>query len=56
MSNWSYNLVAMYEREKISARLAYNYRSRWITSYVDKRVEMNPESALENLRRLVLGQ
>ncbi|WNG56153.1 TonB-dependent receptor [Archangium gephyra] len=34
VSNWSYNLVAMYEREKLSARLAYNYRSRWITSYV----------------------
>jgi iron complex outermembrane recepter protein len=38
VSNWSYNLVAMYEREKISARLAYNYRSRWITAYVQ-----NPE-------------
>jgi TonB-dependent receptor len=34
VSNWSYNLVAMYEREKLSARLAYNYRSRWITTYV----------------------
>jgi TonB-dependent receptor len=34
VSKWSYNLVAMYEREKLSARLAYNYRSRWITSYV----------------------
>jgi len=34
VSPWSYNLVAMYEREKLSARLAYNYRSRWITSYV----------------------
>ncbi|WP_169800790.1 TonB-dependent receptor [Archangium gephyra] len=38
VSNWSYNLVAMYEREKLSARLAYNYRSRWITAYVQ-----NPE-------------
>jgi len=38
VSAWSYNLVAMYEREKLSARLAYNYRSRWITSYVQ-----NPE-------------
>jgi TonB-dependent receptor len=38
VSAWSYNLVAMYEREKISARLAYNYRSRWITTYVQ-----NPE-------------
>ena len=34
VSNWSYNLVAMYERETFAARLAYNYRSRWITAYV----------------------
>jgi iron complex outermembrane receptor protein len=34
VSRWSYNLVAMYEREGLSARLAYNYRNRWITSYV----------------------
>ncbi|HEY0096707.1 MAG TPA: TonB-dependent receptor, partial [Archangium sp.] len=38
VSNWSYNLVAMYERQEFSARLAYNYRSRWITAYVQ-----NPE-------------
>lgn len=34
VSNWSYNLIAMYEREQFSARLAYNYRSSWITTYV----------------------
>jgi iron complex outermembrane receptor protein len=34
VSKWSYNLVAMYEREGLSARLAYNHRSRWITTYV----------------------
>ncbi|RKH47529.1 TonB-dependent receptor [Corallococcus sp. AB050B] len=34
VSKWSYNLVAMYERDGLSARLAYNRRSRWITSYV----------------------
>jgi TonB-dependent receptor len=38
VSKWSYNLVAMYEYEKISARVAYNHRSRWISSYVQ-----NPE-------------
>jgi iron complex outermembrane receptor protein len=38
VSKWSYNLVAMYEYEKLSTRLAYNYRSRWITNYVQ-----NPE-------------
>jgi iron complex outermembrane receptor protein len=34
VSKWSYNLVAMYERDQISARLAYNHRSQWITNYV----------------------
>ncbi len=34
VSKWSYNLVAMYERDRLSARLAFNRRSRWITSYV----------------------
>lgn len=33
VSKWSYNLVAMYEYEKLSARVAYNYRSRWISAY-----------------------
>jgi TonB-dependent receptor len=34
VSTWSYNVVAMYEHKLFAARLAYNYRSRWITSYV----------------------
>jgi TonB-dependent receptor len=34
VSNWSYNLVAMYEYNNLSARLAFNHRSKWITSYV----------------------
>jgi len=38
VSSWAYNLVAMYEREGLSARLAFNRRSRWITNYVQ-----NPE-------------
>jgi iron complex outermembrane receptor protein len=38
VSNWSYNLVAMYEHNNLSARLAFNHRSKWITSYVQ-----NPE-------------
>ncbi len=37
VSNWSYNLVAMFEKDNISARLAFNSRSRWITSYVQNR-------------------
>lgn len=34
VSKWAYNLVAMYERDRLSARLAYNHRTRWITTYV----------------------
>jgi TonB-dependent receptor len=34
VSPWSYNLAAMYEHDKLSARLSYNWRSRWITQYV----------------------
>lgn len=35
VSTWSYNLIAMYEKPAwYSTRLAYNARSRWITSYV----------------------
>lgn len=33
VSRWTYNLVGMYEYGGVSARLSYNYRSRWNTSY-----------------------
>ena len=33
VSNWSYNLALFYEKDKISTRLSYNGRSRWINSY-----------------------
>ncbi|ESQ82612.1 hypothetical protein ABENE_20865 [Asticcacaulis benevestitus DSM 16100 = ATCC BAA-896] len=33
VSNWSYNLALFYEKGKISTRLSYNGRSRWINSY-----------------------
>ncbi len=33
VSKYSCNLIAIYERDRLSARLAYNYRSRWITNY-----------------------
>lgn len=33
VSKWSYNLVGFYERGPITARLAYNYRSRYIQFY-----------------------
>ena len=33
VSNWTYNLALFYEKDKISTRLSYNGRSRWINSY-----------------------
>jgi iron complex outermembrane recepter protein len=31
VSEWAYNLVALYEKPQFSARLAYNYRSEFVT-------------------------
>ena len=33
VSKWAYNLIALYERPAFSARLAYNYRSRFVQFY-----------------------
>lgn len=33
VSEWSYNLVALYEKPQFSARLAYNYRSSFVNYY-----------------------
>lgn len=33
VSKHAYNLVALYERPKFSARVAYNYRSNWVDFY-----------------------
>lgn len=33
VSKWAYNLVALYEKPQFSARLAYNYRSKFVTAY-----------------------
>ena len=35
VSKHSYNLVGMYERGPVSARLAYNFRSKFIREYLD---------------------
>jgi TonB-dependent receptor len=33
VSKWAYNLVALYEKPTFSARLAYNYRSKFVLFY-----------------------
>jgi len=35
ISKYSYNLVAMYEKYGLSARLAYNWRSKYVDSYAN---------------------
>jgi iron complex outermembrane receptor protein len=33
VSKWTYNLVALYEKPMFSARVAYNYRSKFVINY-----------------------
>jgi TonB-dependent receptor len=33
VSKWAYNIVALYEKPQFSARVAYNYRSRFVSYY-----------------------
>jgi iron complex outermembrane recepter protein len=33
VSKWAYNIIALYEKPVFSARLAYNYRSSFVTEY-----------------------
>jgi TonB-dependent receptor len=35
LSKWTYNLVGMYEKGKVSARVAYNWRSKYLVTVVD---------------------
>lgn len=35
LSKWTYNLVGMYEKGPISARIAYNWRSKYLVTAVD---------------------
>jgi iron complex outermembrane receptor protein len=50
VSNWSYNLALFYEKGKISTRLSYNGRSRWI-NYYDSRFTIEGEGT-EAVNRL----
>jgi TonB-dependent receptor len=35
LSKWTYNLIGMYEKGKVSARVAYNWRSKYLVTAVD---------------------
>jgi iron complex outermembrane receptor protein len=51
VSKYSYNLVAMYEKYGLSARLAYNWRSKYVDSYAGNipggLVEVSPVAFLD---------
>lgn len=48
-SDWTYNLVALYERPFFSARVAYNYRSDFVTGYSIENQDLNASNqALTN--------
>lgn len=42
VSEWAYNLVALYERPVFSARLAYNYRSDFVVYYSEEAFDTGP--------------
>jgi iron complex outermembrane recepter protein len=45
VSKWAYNLVALYERPVFSARLAYNYRSDFVTFYSIEPLDVGPDGS-----------
>ncbi|WP_031238399.1 TonB-dependent receptor [Asticcacaulis sp. AC466] len=51
VSNWSYNLALFYEKGKISTRLSYNGRSRWINGYDNRNAGVEGEGT-EAVNRL----
>jgi TonB-dependent receptor len=49
MSRLSYNIVALYEKEGWSARLAYNWRSKFVDTYADTPDKNNPNLVPKDL-------
>lgn len=45
VSKWAYNLVGLYERPFFSARLAYNYRSDFVTFYSIEPLDVDANGA-----------
>lgn len=56
VSKWSYNLIALYERPVFSTRLAYNYRSKFVTGYTIEAPVDNLTGTPRGLRELGRGQ
>ena len=43
VSKWAYNLVGLYEKPFFSARLAYNYRSKFVVYYSEEFLDWGPD-------------
>ncbi|MFV0624029.1 TonB-dependent receptor [Sphingomonas sp. ac-8] len=50
VSRWAYNLVGLYERKQFSARLAYNYRSKFVSYYSIEPLDPTVHAVMERGR------
>jgi TonB-dependent receptor len=50
VSKWAYNVIALYEKPKFSARLAYNYRSTFVSYYTLEALDPIAHPTLERGR------
>jgi iron complex outermembrane receptor protein len=50
VSKWAYNVVALYERPQFSARLAYNYRSKFVQFYSLEALDPTAHAVIEKGR------
>jgi iron complex outermembrane receptor protein len=50
VSKWTYNVVALYERPKFAARIAYNYRSTFVSYYSLEAFDPTAHAILEKGR------
>ncbi len=50
VSKWAYNVVALYERPLFSARLAYNYRSKFVQFYSLEALDPTAHAVIEKGR------
>ena len=50
VSKYAYNLVGLYERPQFSARLAYNYRSKFVTGYTREALDPDVHPIVEKGR------
>ena len=50
VSKWAYNVIALYEKPQFSARLAYNYRSKFVNYYSLEPLDPTAHAVIEKGR------